>query len=199
MSFCAHRCQKFFLTRSCQPQYIFALLFCLSSRALVDVQLHPSTCTRTVLLILQLSEMIKTSCLWFSSVLLLSFLSLEIYMKKCCENTGPHRMGKFPLLIYNFTNTSSNLLFSMSCWTDSRLPKVIVSLDFTERINTVTTQKYRWRWTLQQRVLSTESCEHGKLPVKPLFLAWQVLCFRRVESAVEKWFDIKSGCFHYVN
>ena len=98
------------------------------------------------------------------------------------------RQRNSPLLVHNFSNTSSSFLFLMSCWTDCRLPRVSIFLDFTEKINIVTTNKYGWHWTYQESILSTEAWEHWKLAVNPLLLAWQMLCLRWVESAILEMF-----------
>ena len=111
-------------------------------------------------------------------------LAGDVTWRSIVEASVLIRWTNSPLPIYNFSSSFYGFLVLMSCWTDFRLPKVGVSLDFTERINTVTMNKYGWHGTWQESIPSREVCEPWKLPVKPPFLAWQVSCFRWMESAI---------------
>lgn len=122
----------------------------------------------------------------------LSFLQLEVSHKGTTWNnrSSSYCQTNSSWLIYNFTSSTFSL-FLMSCWTDSRLPNLSVSLDFTERINTVSMNKCRWHWTWKESILSRELCEHRKLSVKPLLLALQFLCLRWGEHSMENDWVLK--------
>lgn len=136
----------------------------------------PGLCSFSLSSCQRWSEYRAYGCLQFTCSKPSTELSLagDVTGRSIVEASVLIRWTNSPLPVCNFSNSSSSFLFLMACWTDSRLPKLSVSQDFTERINSVTMNKCGRHWIWQESVLPVEICERWKLPVKPPFLEGSV-------------------------